>query len=140
MAYQWDALTRALLFDLFRHQSKGRNEFHHNFHEDLGHGSRRGHPGINIEPVDEVFNRFEQVDDRIVTGADVLDGLTHVHVSRMDTWEITKGRTERRMAKPANMAFAGGNGCRVKASETCNTNRHPPTYHSDSLADGTSRE
>jgi hypothetical protein len=68
---------------------------------------------MSIELVNEVFNQFEEVDDRIVTGIGVLDRLIHVHVTRVYIWETTKGRTERRIAKPANMVFAAKD-CKLK--------------------------
>ena len=58
-----------------------------------------------------MFYRFEQIEESIIAGADALDRLTHWHVTRMYTWEIRKDRTARRMANPANMTLAGGNGC-----------------------------
>ena len=112
---QWhidgDTLTRSLLLDLFRHQGERGNHFHHDFHDHLGHSCRQRNSGINIEAIDEVFYRFEQLDESIIAGADVLDRLTHLHVTRTYTWEIKKDHTARRMANAANMAFAGGNGC-----------------------------
>ena len=66
---------------------------------------------MNIEAIYEVFHRFEQVNESIIAGADILGRLTHLHVTRMYTWEIRKDRTARRMATPADMSLAGGIGC-----------------------------
>ena len=60
-----------------------------------------------------MFYRFEQVDEGIITGADVLDRLWQLRVTRMHPWEINNAHTARRMAKPVKMAFAGKNGCRI---------------------------
>jgi len=60
-----------------------------------------------------VFDRFEQLNESVITGADVLDRLMRSHDITMSMSEINKHHTERRMAKPANIAFAGGKGCRI---------------------------
>jgi len=60
-----------------------------------------------------MFYRFEQVDEGIITGADVLDSLIQLRVTKMHTWEINKAHTERRTAKPVKMAFAGRNDCGI---------------------------
>ena len=52
-------------------------------------------PGINIKAVHEVFYRFEQVDEDIITGADVLDRLIQLRVTWMHTWEINNAHTAR---------------------------------------------
>jgi len=58
-----------------------------------------------------VRHRFEQINEGIIAGADVLDSLTHLHVTRMYTWEMKRDHTAKRMANAVNMAFAGGNAC-----------------------------
>jgi len=60
-----------------------------------------------------VFDGFKQLDKRVIIGADVLDRLMCLHVTRMYMSEINKDHTERRMAKAENIIFAGGNGCRI---------------------------
>src|SRR6266850_3140180 len=51
-----DTLTRSLLCDLFRHQTKSRNQVRHYFNDDLSHCTRCRDHGVDIEAVDEVFN------------------------------------------------------------------------------------
>ena len=60
-----------------------------------------------------MFDRFEQVNESIITGADVLDCLICLRVTTMFMSGINKDYTERSLAKPANIAFAGGKGWRV---------------------------
>jgi len=57
-----------------------------------------------------VFDRFEQVNESIITGADVLDCLICLRVTTMFMSGINKDYTERSLAKPANIGFAGGKG------------------------------
>jgi hypothetical protein len=108
-----DALTWSVLIYLFRHQGEGVQKFHHYLYDDLGHRPHRRDCGINIEAADEVFDRFEQLDKRIIIGADVLDGLLCLQVTSMYRSKINKNHTERRMAKAENIAFAGGKGWRI---------------------------
>jgi len=61
-----------------------------------------------------VFYRFEQVDQGIITGADVLDRLIQLCVTRIHTWEIDNAHTARRTAKPVKTAVAGRNGCGIE--------------------------
>jgi len=107
------ALTRSVLIYLFRHKGKGGKQLHHYFYDYLCHRPRRRDSGINIEAGHKVFDRFEQLDESVITGADVLDRLMRSHVITMSMSEINKEHTERRMATPANIAFAGGKGCRI---------------------------
>jgi len=108
-----DALTWSVLIYLFRHQGEGGKQFRQYLYDNLGHRPRRRDCGINIEAADEVFDRFKQLDKSVISGADVLDGLMCLHVTRTYMSEINKDHTERRMAKAENIAFAGGKGCRI---------------------------
>jgi hypothetical protein len=108
-----DTLTWSVLIYLFRHQGEDGKQLHHYFYDGLGHRPRRRDCGINIEAVDEMFDRFEQFDKRVITGADVLDRLMCLHVTRMYMPEISKDHTKIRMAKAENIAFADGKGCRI---------------------------
>jgi len=108
-----DALTWSVLIYLFRREGKGGKQLHHYFHDYLHHGPCRRDSGIDIKAVHEVFDRFEQVNESIITGADVLDCLICLRVTTMFMSGINKDYTERSLAKPANIAFAGGKGWRV---------------------------
>ena len=87
----YNVRTRSLLFDLFRHQGKGGNRLHHDFDDDLGHSPGRRDPYIDIKATHEVFNGFEQFDESVVTGFDVLDRLIQLCVTKTHTWENKKG-------------------------------------------------
>jgi hypothetical protein len=67
-----DALTRSLLFDMFRNHGEDRNQFHHNSHDALSHCCSGRDLGVDIKVMHEVFDRFEQVDEYVVAGADIL--------------------------------------------------------------------
>jgi len=86
-----DALTLSVLIYLFRHQGEGGKQFHHYLYDDLGHRPRRRDCGINIEAADEVFDGFEQLDKRVIIGADVLDRLMCLHFTRMYISETKEG-------------------------------------------------
>ena len=69
-------LTRPFLIYLFGHQGKRGQYFHHYFDGYLCHScGRRWDLGINIEADQEVFNRLEQINERIITRIDVLERL-----------------------------------------------------------------
>jgi len=125
-----DALTWSVLFYLFRHEGKGGKQLHHNFYDYLRHRSRRRESGIDIEVVHEVFDRFEQLDKGVIASTDVLDCLMCLHVTTMYMSKINRDHTERRMAKPANIAFAGGMGCRIN-HQMYNISRRLPTYQAN---------
>jgi hypothetical protein len=63
-----------------------------------------------------VLNGLEQVNERLVTCGNVLDGLLRVEMSSgySAARELRQSLTPSRMAKPANTAFAGGNDCEIR--------------------------
>ena len=108
-----DALTRSVLIYLFRHKGKGGKQLHHYFYDYLHHRSHRRDSGIDIKVGYKVFDRFEQLDESDIIGANVLNHLKCSHVITMSMSEMNKNQTERRMAMPVNIAFAGGKGCSI---------------------------
>ena len=77
-----DGLTGEFLLDLLGDQSDGGEQFHHDFDEYLSHGSCWGDFGIDVETIEEVFYRLEQVDERVVAGIDVFDRLINLYVTK----------------------------------------------------------
>jgi hypothetical protein len=70
-----DGLTRFSLLDLFGNQREGREKFHEYLDNNLSHSDCRRDPGIDVEAVQKMFDRLEQIDQGIVTVNDTLDCL-----------------------------------------------------------------
>ena len=101
--------TESSPFNLFSRKSKDRDYFNHYLENNLSHRGSGLNLGINVEPSEEVFHAFEDVDQGIVTCLHVLGRLAVPNVTRK--WEEIKRelRTDRRISILQKTAFAGGN-------------------------------
>jgi hypothetical protein len=67
------------------------------------------HLRIDLQPIEEVLDRLEQLEERIQARANFLDRLIRLDDTTVHTSELRKVRTASRIAKPVNIVFAGGN-------------------------------
>jgi hypothetical protein len=58
----------------------------------LVQGRRRRDLGINVETLEEVFDRFEQLEKPIMAVAPALGSLVHTNVTIIHMRELEKGR------------------------------------------------
>jgi hypothetical protein len=102
---------------MFSCQGERRNQFYQYLHDDFCHCHRRGDPGINIQTIKEIPDAVEQIDKGIKAGANVFDRLVRLGVTRLEMYELRKAQTASRIARPANIALAGGNGYNKSISD-----------------------
>jgi hypothetical protein len=106
-------LTKSTLLYLLGRKSEGREQFYYYLHQNVCQGWRRRDLGINTKSAEEVLERREQVGERVVASANVFDRLRDLDVREICRRDRRRGHTASRTAMPANIAFAGGNGCRM---------------------------
>jgi hypothetical protein len=70
-----DKLTKSPLPDLFNCKSEGRKKFYYGFHQNDCQGRRRKDPGIDTESAEKVLEGRKQIDEGVITSADVFDRL-----------------------------------------------------------------
>jgi hypothetical protein len=70
-----DELTKSTLLNLFGRKSEGGEQFHYYLHQNGFQGLRKRDLGINTESTEELFERREQIYERVVTRTDVFDRL-----------------------------------------------------------------
>jgi hypothetical protein len=70
------------LIDLFRRQSKSRQEFDQYPDDYLTHGWLKWDATVNVQSLEKSLNRFEQVAERIVACRDIFDRLRHLDIIR----------------------------------------------------------
>ena len=94
---------------------------------------------MDLEAIQKMFDRLEQINGGIVTGINVLSHLIRLDVTK-DTGmgSLRNSRTEMRIARLVCIAFARGNGYRMKVRvgdmEHHMHQRHL-TYQADRLAE-----
>ena len=71
------------LFNLFAHKCEDAEQLHQCLDKHLGHGDCRRDLGIDIEVIEKMFDRHEQINESIVTGTNDLGHLTHTDVRRI---------------------------------------------------------
>jgi hypothetical protein len=70
-------LTRSSLLNLFGRDRKCRKQFYYYLDYYLGHDRRGWDLRINIESAQEVLDRLEKVDERIIACTNVFGCLSH---------------------------------------------------------------
>jgi hypothetical protein len=104
-----DELTKSALLNLFGRKGEGGEQFHYYLNQNGFQGLRERDLGINNESAEEFFEGCEQIYERVVTRTNVFDRLRDSDVTEI--WRsVNERHTASRMAKPVNIAFAGGNG------------------------------
>ncbi len=98
------------MLNLLGRKSEGREELDHNLHQNLRQGWRRRDTGVNTESVNEVLEGCKEVDECVIASVDVFDRLRSLDVTEIFRGNRKVRHTASRMAIPANIAFAGGNG------------------------------
>ena len=95
-------------------KSERTEQFYYYLHQNVCQHRRERDSGVNTKSAEEVLERREQFDKRVVASTTVFS-LTAEHRCQGDIQlEMKEERhTASRMAMPANMAFAGGNGWRI---------------------------
>ena len=76
-----NGLTRPVLLDLFSYYCNGGKQFCHYSDDDFVHGTCRRDFVINLQVVQELFDRLEQVCERIISRIDAIDRLNILSIS-----------------------------------------------------------
>jgi hypothetical protein len=76
---------------LLGRQGERRNQFHQYLHDHFRHCCCGRDPGVNIKPVEEIPDAFEQVDESIQARVNVLDRLIRLDVTRVQNVRTEKG-------------------------------------------------
>ena len=105
-------LTESSLLCLLYRKGDGRQQFDENLYDDLRHCRGRWHFCVNVEALEERFERLEKLDERVVARAsNILDCLMEaIRVKKSSPVSQGRALTPRSMAIPANIALAGGKG------------------------------
>jgi hypothetical protein len=99
--------------DLLGRKGERGEQFYDYLHQNICQDWRRRDTGINAESTEEVLKGRKQIYERVIARSDVFDRLQDIDVADIWRWDRRWGHTASRMAMPANIAFAGGNGCRT---------------------------
>jgi hypothetical protein len=103
--------TESSLLGLLRHDPKDRNNLDHDLNDNLRHGHRRSDGNIFLKPHKKIFHAAEQIDESILSSADVFNGL-RVYIYHQDVYTRSKKvLTWSRAPIPVKIAAAGGNTC-----------------------------
>ena len=78
-----DRLTKFSLLYLFGRQRESREQLHENLDNHLIHRFCGRDLGIDLEAIEEMSNRFEQIGQGIVVIDDALNGLIRLNVTKM---------------------------------------------------------
>ena len=108
-----DELTESSLLDLLGYECEGTEKLDDYIHENVCQGWRRRDPNINIKSAEEVLERPKHNDKCVVAGTDVFDRLRNIDVTEIFRLGRKQEHTASRTPMPVNIAFAGGNGCRM---------------------------
>ena len=73
-------LTCSSQLHLLSHDPKYSEHLDHYFHDDILHRLRRRHLGVFLETSEEILDAFEDVDQRIVAGNNVLCRLEGIGI------------------------------------------------------------
>jgi len=105
--------TWSVMFDLLGYHCKGGKQFYDYSDYDFVNSSCLGDFGINIQAIHYVFDGLEKIDKCIIARIDTLDRLLSLGCHNSMHMRVEKGtHTASRIARPANIAFSGGNGYR----------------------------
>jgi hypothetical protein len=102
------------LLDLLGSKSERRDQFYDYLHQNVCQGWRRRDIGINAKSAEEVLEGREKVNQCIVASTHFVNRLEELDVREICSDLRKRPRhTASRMPMPANIAFAGGNGCKI---------------------------
>ena len=93
---------------MFGRQRKGGEKLDEYLDNHLGHSYCRGDLRIDVEAIQKVFDRLEQVGQRIVAISGTFDRLIGLDVTKMRVQGLKKAQTESRRARPVCIAVTGG--------------------------------
>ena len=106
-------LTESSLLDRLGYECERTEKLDDYLHEDICQGGRRRDPDINTKSAEEVLERPKHNDKCVVASADVFDRLWDLDVTEIFRLGRKQEHTASRTPMPVNIAFAGGNGCRM---------------------------
>src|SRR6266702_1067131 len=104
-----DYRTRFPLFDHLRRYCKNRQNLNHNLYDNVRHSCRLRNFCIGLQPLEEVLNAFEDVNENVVTSSNVLGRLNDRAVMVVQRVRSTKILTKSRTPIPAKTTLAGEN-------------------------------
>jgi len=103
------------LLYLFGDHRERREQLHEYLDNHLGHSDCGRDLGINVEAMEEVFYRLEQIGQYIVAVNDALDRLMCLGVTEYAVRNRRKAHTASRTARPVCTAVTGGRFYRVRS-------------------------
>ena len=77
----FEVLTSSALFNFLCRYREDTEDFHHDFHHDIHHFRRRWHLGVCFKMSDEILDMFKDIDEIVVTCANILGRLGCVGVT-----------------------------------------------------------
>ena len=108
-----DELTESPLLNRLGYECERTEKLDDYLHENVCQGGCRRDPNINTKSAEEVLERLKHNDKSVVAGTDVFDRLRDIDVTEIFRLGRKREHTESRTPMPVNIAFAGGNGCRM---------------------------
>jgi hypothetical protein len=108
-----DRLTESSPFYLFGRQREYGEQLHKYLDNHAVHSVRRRDLGIDLEAIEKVSNRLEQISQSIVVIQDAPDRLIRLNVRNTFAREIW-ALTESRIPRPVCIAFTAAAGYRMK--------------------------
>ena len=115
-------LTESPLLDFPGSKSEGINEFNNYLHQNICQGRRRRDLGIDTKSAEDVLEGHEKVNQCIVASTYFLDSLRELDVRDTQIGSEEEMHTVSKTPMPANIAFAGGNGCRIAIRDKVSMN------------------
>ena len=102
------------MLDLIGSKSERGDQFYDYLYENVCQGWRRRDLGIDTKSAQEVVEGLEKVNQGIIASTGFVDRLKKLYVREIMQMSSEEDRhTASRMPMPVNIAFAGGNGCRM---------------------------
>jgi hypothetical protein len=100
-----DRLTKFSLFCLFGRQRECREQFHEYLDNHLIHGFCGRDLGIDLEAIEEMSNRLEQIGQGTVVIYDTLDRLIRLNVTKMRSQRLNIGTYREKNAEASLYCF-----------------------------------
>lgn len=71
----YESLTETPLLDILRRQGQNGEYFNHYLYSHIGHRRGGGELSINMEPLEEIPDTFEEINERVVARTDLAGCL-----------------------------------------------------------------
>jgi hypothetical protein len=127
-------LTQSSTFHFFGRDRKDVYYLDHNFDDHVRHSCSRCNASVYVKPLKEAFDAAEDIDELVLTRANIFSRLGNLSVIIGCPKELLKKPTERRTLIPAKIIFAGGNAWTWVLEQKVPERIHPNIHQPNSLA------